>query len=130
MTTDEKTFRVTRCAVPAFILADRHEQQQPILRPAERRNQLGTILDSQSAGGSGTDIDQPAAISQSRFSGERRRHKSEADGSYRGHCCELALDHCLGDVRRFPDVDIRVAWARALGTHGPGGDVEGNSYIL
>jgi hypothetical protein len=80
------------------ILAAGYEQQQPILRPTERRNQLGTILDSQSAGGSSADIDQPAAISQPRLSGDRRPHNSEAGGSYRGHCRELPLDHCLGDV--------------------------------
>src|SRR5262249_15821077 len=40
-----------------------YEKEQPLLRPAEGRNEFRAVLDGQPAGGSGADIDQPAAVS-------------------------------------------------------------------
>ena len=39
-----------------------HEQEQPILRPAEGGYQLGAVLDGKPAGGPGSCIDEPAAL--------------------------------------------------------------------
>src|SRR5262249_42819232 len=39
-----------------------YKKEQPLLRPAEGGNESRAVLDSQSAGGSGSDIDQPAAV--------------------------------------------------------------------
>src|SRR5262249_45929040 len=39
--------------------ASGYKKWQPLLRPAEGRNELGAVLDGQSAGGPGADIDEP-----------------------------------------------------------------------
>jgi hypothetical protein len=46
------------------IPASCNEQQQPLLRPTEGWNKFRAVLDSQSAGGAGADIDQPSAASR------------------------------------------------------------------
>src|SRR4029453_9814379 len=100
------------------IPASCNEQQQPLLRPTEGWNKFRAVLDGQSAGGSGADIDQPAGLSQSFRGGECRLQKGEAGGSHGGDCSELALDHHLGDVQRRPNVEIKISRAGAFGIHG------------
>src|SRR5262249_15338462 len=90
-------------------------------RRAEGGNECSAVLDRQPAGGSGADVDQPTAVSQSFRGGERGLQKCETGGSHRGDRGELALDHRLGDVQRRPNIDIRISRARALGIHGSRG---------
>src|SRR5262245_63587482 len=40
-----------------------YEKEQPLLRPAEGRNELRPVLDGQPARGPGADVDQPTAVS-------------------------------------------------------------------
>src|SRR5262249_54369535 len=95
-----------------------NEQEQPLLRPTEGRNELRAVLDRKPAGGSSADINEPAAPSQALRGGQGRFQKREAGGADRSHRRELAFDQRLGDVQRRPNVDVRISWARAFGVHG------------
>ena len=55
---DLRAFHRPQQRIPASC----NEQQQPLLRPTEGWNKFRAVLDGQSAGGSGADIDQPAGV--------------------------------------------------------------------
>jgi hypothetical protein len=64
-------------------LAARHEQDQAFARPAEGRHQLGTVLHGQTTGGTGPDIDQAPAVSESGFHRLRGLFERDACGADR-----------------------------------------------
>src|SRR5205814_341119 len=73
-----------------------NEQQQPLLRPTECRNELRPVLDGEPPGGAGADIDEAAGPTQSFRGGQRRLEKFKAGGPDSCHCRELTLDQRRG----------------------------------
>src|SRR6516164_3984641 len=80
------------------ILAARHQQQQPVLRPAEGRHQFGAVLDREPAGRAGTRIDQAAALLEPRLGGPGGPLNRRPDGAHGRDRRELPLDHGVQDV--------------------------------
>ena len=100
------------------VLAATHQEEQPVLRPIEGRDEFGAVLHGKAAGRSGTDVNQPAVAAQAcchRCGHPLDRAERRAN---RRHGRHLAFDQRMENIVRFPEVDIRIARTGVLGFHG------------